>query len=402
MDTVSPGVPVCIFHHQNHQIQHVNQAFLDLLGYDESIIGQDFLMFIPAAEFSPVLQTISSLDDRPLYTSFPLLSQDGTPIRCSHCLVHTESTIIDSMIPDTREDQAQKERSLLYHLQKPVLCLDTHGNIVYANEAARQTIVGTASSLTDENPTWAQILSLLSTRKAFHKWIKIAHEEGFFSFQPFDDGLWIIEYQWGREEIVSRLGEILLTWPIPAVIIDTRQELARPALWNERFTTLGVPPLRLVEEIRTLSFSSPPLSISQPEGGFVYYRVLFLPLHPAIDITLALLLDVTDHMKKTYLTETLKDSLSRMIDLTETIKTRLSVGIEAWLEPYNLAPREKELVHYIQQGLSNEEIASKMFISVDTVKKSLSNLYKKLQVNNRLELLRLFSFTPPPKTPPKG
>jgi len=53
------------------------------------------------------------------------------------------------------------------------------------------------------------------------------------------------------------------------------------------------------------------------------------------------------------------------------------------IEP--LSEREKEVVAAIAEGLSNQEIALRLFISEQTVKWHASNIYGKLQVSNRTE-----------------
>ncbi len=56
------------------------------------------------------------------------------------------------------------------------------------------------------------------------------------------------------------------------------------------------------------------------------------------------------------------------------------------LTPLGLSPRETEVVDLILRGLSNKEIADRLFISVDTVKKHSYNVYRKLGVQNRVQL----------------
>jgi len=48
-----------------------------------------------------------------------------------------------------------------------------------------------------------------------------------------------------------------------------------------------------------------------------------------------------------------------------------------------LTNRELEVLDLVTQRLSTKEIAAKLFISTGTVKKHLSNIYGKLNVNNR-------------------
>ncbi|MBN2735790.1 MAG: response regulator transcription factor [Spirochaetales bacterium] len=51
----------------------------------------------------------------------------------------------------------------------------------------------------------------------------------------------------------------------------------------------------------------------------------------------------------------------------------------------NLTEREIEILQMISLGVNNEEIADKMFITPNTVKTHLYNIYKKIKVKNRLQ-----------------
>ena len=55
--------------------------------------------------------------------------------------------------------------------------------------------------------------------------------------------------------------------------------------------------------------------------------------------------------------------------------------------PSNLTPREKEILLLITQGMTNELIADKLFISVQTVRNHLKNIYDKLQVHSRAQVV---------------
>jgi len=56
------------------------------------------------------------------------------------------------------------------------------------------------------------------------------------------------------------------------------------------------------------------------------------------------------------------------------------------LAPLGISPREAEIVGLILKGFSNKEIAGSLFISLDTVKKHTYNIYRKLGVQNRVQL----------------
>lgn len=52
-----------------------------------------------------------------------------------------------------------------------------------------------------------------------------------------------------------------------------------------------------------------------------------------------------------------------------------------------LTEREKEILDYLAKGFLYKEIATELFISKQTVKKHIHNIYEKLQVQTRIEAL---------------
>lgn len=53
-----------------------------------------------------------------------------------------------------------------------------------------------------------------------------------------------------------------------------------------------------------------------------------------------------------------------------------------------LTPREGQVLHAIEQGLSNKRIAEQLSISIETVKSHVKKIYVKLEVNNRMDIVR--------------
>jgi len=49
-----------------------------------------------------------------------------------------------------------------------------------------------------------------------------------------------------------------------------------------------------------------------------------------------------------------------------------------------LTKRELEVLALIAEGLNYKEAAEKLYVSPETVRKHLSNIYSKLQVNNKV------------------
>ena len=65
----------------------------------------------------------------------------------------------------------------------------------------------------------------------------------------------------------------------------------------------------------------------------------------------------------------------------------MDLGFEDYRD--RLSPREREISRYILDGLSTRDIAAKLVIADGTVKKTVSNIYSKLGVKSRVELIRL-------------
>lgn len=53
---------------------------------------------------------------------------------------------------------------------------------------------------------------------------------------------------------------------------------------------------------------------------------------------------------------------------------------------HHLTEKEKEVLNFARKGYTNSEIASELYISVNTVKKHMQSLYKKFNVSNRATL----------------
>jgi DNA-binding NarL/FixJ family response regulator len=57
-------------------------------------------------------------------------------------------------------------------------------------------------------------------------------------------------------------------------------------------------------------------------------------------------------------------------------------------DAYGLSEREMQVLHCIAQGLSNKEIAEKLFLSEGTVKNYISSIYSKMDVRDRIQATR--------------
>ena len=55
-----------------------------------------------------------------------------------------------------------------------------------------------------------------------------------------------------------------------------------------------------------------------------------------------------------------------------------------------LSARQREILGYVVEGLSNAEIGQRLFLSESTIKQHLRGAYKLLGVSNRTEAAKLF------------
>jgi NarL family two-component system response regulator LiaR len=86
-------------------------------------------------------------------------------------------------------------------------------------------------------------------------------------------------------------------------------------------------------------------------------------------------------------------SLGVWVGLRLTRKKVIRVGPEfvlneAELQRLGISKREQEVLALMAQGHSNQEIADKLFVSLNTVKTHTSNLFLKLEVSRRTQAIQ--------------
>lgn len=101
------------------------------------------------------------------------------------------------------------------------------------------------------------------------------------------------------------------------------------------------------------------------------------------------------HQENTKFTEEIKTHITQILELEEQLKTTKNNGlqensiedkIELIANKHNLTERESDILLQIVNGLKNQQIAEKLFVSINTVKYHTRNIYEKLDVNKRTEL----------------
>ncbi len=81
-----------------------------------------------------------------------------------------------------------------------------------------------------------------------------------------------------------------------------------------------------------------------------------------------------------------KPSLSR--EATQSL-INLAVSTHNPSQNYNLTKREQTILEFLVEGLTNQEIADRLFLSRATVKASVSTVLSKLGVESRIDAVRL-------------
>ena len=76
---------------------------------------------------------------------------------------------------------------------------------------------------------------------------------------------------------------------------------------------------------------------------------------------------------------------------SDTMYLKLHKEKGGFTEYYNLTKREEEILYYLLQGKSTKKIANALYISFGTAKNHVSNIFKKIGVHSRYELIALFN-----------
>ena len=70
-------------------------------------------------------------------------------------------------------------------------------------------------------------------------------------------------------------------------------------------------------------------------------------------------------------------------------KADVNFKYEPFFKEFALTRREQQIFMFVLDGKSNKEIENELYISYKTVKAHLYNIYKKLNVQNRLQLMNV-------------
>lgn len=75
------------------------------------------------------------------------------------------------------------------------------------------------------------------------------------------------------------------------------------------------------------------------------------------------------------------------IQKQKTLDEKVAIATETW----GLSPREQEMARLLCLGKNNQEMAQELYLSINTVKVHLSNLYHKIGATNRVQAVRILN-----------
>jgi DNA-binding NarL/FixJ family response regulator len=184
---------------------------------------------------------------------------------------------------------------------------------------------------------------------------------------------------------------------------------------QDDFTVVGTAPngSKAVEQIKDLQPEVALIDIGMPDkDGLEVTQILHQDL-PEVKVIILGLVDLTDeimacieagatgyvlkessfdhlvetirsvHRNEAFCSPKMAASLfSRIAELKSEVKTQIPS------DSVKLTMRELDVINLIAEGLSNKEIAKKLFIETQTVKNHIHNILDKLQLHNRFETVQ--------------
>jgi two-component system nitrate/nitrite response regulator NarL len=127
------------------------------------------------------------------------------------------------------------------------------------------------------------------------------------------------------------------------------------------------------------------------DGLPVYIIVLTATIHP-IEVAHALRLGARGVVLKASPPELLLKTIRSVCAGERWVGNEIVAGYDTWHKSkMELTAREVDIISEIKAGNSDRQIALKLSISEETVKRHLSNIFEKLGVSSRLELALLAS-----------
>lgn len=278
------------------------------------------------------------------------------------------------------------------NLQNIALTLDLCDDSVQADaliEKAVRRVRGYGNEITARELEALQAFLVMrrgGDRSVVSRWAEMsglsANDEPAFleEFRQFTFARWLI--------ISGKAKEAL---PLLSRLITAAEKLSRGRAVIEMLVLQALAQKTLDNEPEALKSLEKALTLAQPES---YVRTFVDEGEPLSE----LLLELLKQKGKGWESEK-PELLQYVVKLKEvfgpsgpvpTLKTTVTPGSEPlpwWYVEDPLSERELEVLQHVARGLSNQEIAEKLFLSAGTVKRHMSNIYQKLDVHSRTQAL---------------
>ena len=75
----------------------------------------------------------------------------------------------------------------------------------------------------------------------------------------------------------------------------------------------------------------------------------------------------------------------------ESTEEHFSILFDKKCQEYNISFREKEIMLLLFEGIQYKEIADRLYISVNTVRAHVRNIYDKCEVKSKIALMNIFN-----------
>jgi len=160
-------------------------------------------------------------------------------------------------------------------------------------------------------------------------------------------------------------------------------------------TQIAYETLQKDKQIRLLAKEK---STSEAKAKTNYSRFIFSLLASVLIIGVLLFALILSRKNKELALEQKNTELQNYLLQIDELKTKTNAhkklstqDLLKRFDQFELSKREIEVLTHISNGLSNSEIATKMFISNNTIKTHITHIYSKLDVKNRVQAIRKIS-----------
>jgi DNA-binding CsgD family transcriptional regulator len=162
----------------------------------------------------------------------------------------------------------------------------------------------------------------------------------------------------------------LFWWSVLGTYLDYHDNAAKVLGVGLSMNVLGVLIGSLVGN-KIISLENPQFSTSVTAVTIIFAVLIILPI---------LNFQLAKHLKS-------QEFLVKFAELTKGEQDKTMVGFK---KDKLLTEKEFEVVNLLLRGYTYKVIAESLYISENTIKYHVKNIYQKLNINNKMELIRIF------------